>query len=57
MIYKICYDIINPINKRTEAGTMATSHDWEQANILLRYYETQETNTEFYLVKEESFNE
>ena len=57
MIYKICYDIINLINKRTETGTMATSHDWEEANNLLRYYEAQETDTEFYLVKEESFNE
>ena len=35
MIYKICYDIINPINKRTETGTMATSHEWEEANNLL----------------------
>ena len=57
MLYEICYDIINPISKRTETKTMATSHDWEETNNLLRYYETQETNTEFYLVKEENFNE
>lgn len=57
MLYKICYDTINPISKRTETGTMATSHDWEEVNNLLRYYESQETNTEFYLIKEESFHE
>lgn len=57
MLYKIYYDTINPISKRTETGTMATSHDWEEANILLRYYETQETNIEFYLVKEEEKDE
>lgn len=57
MMYKICYDILNPINKRVETKTMATSHDWEEANNLLRYYETQETSTEFYLIKEENFNE
>jgi len=51
--YKICYDILNPLDKRMETKTMATSHDWEEVNKLLRYYESQETNTEFYLVKEE----
>lgn len=51
--YKVCYDIMNPLDKRMETKTIATSHDWEEINKLLRYYESQETNTEFYLVKEE----
>ena len=51
-MYKICYDTLNQNNK-VETKIMATAADFETANQLLREYESQETNLEFYLVKEE----
>jgi len=53
-MYKICYDVINPITKRVQTVVMATARNFEKANELLRYYESEETSIEFYLVKEES---
>lgn len=49
MRYKICYDIFNPITKKTKTITMTSALDSATAYEVLREYESQEMNTEFYL--------
>ena len=53
MKYSICFDSANSIDGKITRVVFATAHDKDTAYELLKYYESQETNTEFYLAKEE----